>query len=175
MKRLIFVIMMVCIAIASYGTATYLSSGIYTIASDATAQSLTAAAIADSTAGISDRWLSETYKGDSFMGKVVTVKGVVGTACKATDASTAVNHLTPVIQISDDGTYFYDYSILSWVNTVSSGTTLAATASAYAVFVADLRNCTARYFRIAWMAETAAHAVTINARYGTIKTTVTTK
>lgn len=139
------------------------------------AASLTAAAIADSTASISDRWYSSKYDGGVLSGKYILIRGVVGTACKATDASTAVNHLTPVIQVSSDGTNFYDLLICSWVNTVSSGTTLAATAAAYAVFTADLTKVQAPYYRIAWMAETSAHAVTINAGYGTIVTTIMAK
>jgi len=174
MKKIAILLILLLAVVVSSATVTYRSSGGFNIATDAY-QSLTSAAIADSTASISDRWLSETFNSKVMCGKVVLVYGLVGTACKATDASTAVNHLTPVIQVSSDGTNFYDYQILHWINTVSSGTTLAATAAAYAVFAADLRELTAPYIRIAWMAETSVHAVTINARYGTIKTTITYK
>lgn len=119
---------------------------------------------ADKYATGTDAVLSDKFPGLHIGGKQIVALAYVKEAANGTSA----NHLTPIMQVSGDGTTWAD------VMTLEAYSSAAVAATTTWAMVIDLTGIYAPYFRIAYIIHTSAHAVLADASTGDIKTIIYT-
>lgn len=120
---------------------------------------------ADAYVTSTDAVISDKFPGYTICGKIVVAHAYIKEAVNGTSA----HHVTPIIQVSGDGTTWTDYMTLE---PYSSG---AVTITTTWALVIDLREVMVPYIRIAYIIHTSAHATLANASTGDIRTRIYTK
>lgn len=164
MKKILFAMLMLVLAVSAFSTITYSTVTSKTTGKIVTYAGLTTVAVGDTA---TPYILSPTFtNGSQMSNKGIMITGVVVTALKHS-TNVAQGAVMPVLQASYDGTTFAD------LFTFGQYFTAGGTAGTTYVIPVSLTGYFAPYYRVKWVGYSTTGVINTAFMFGTIRTVIT--